>query len=789
MRYLLSQIAAICGGELTGRDVEVQSVVTDSRSHSSMSSPSPLFVAIAGVNHDSHDYIEQMARQGVRAFVVEQYVTLPEGCSAVRVKSSIVALQALAAHHRNGYSGEVVAITGSNAKTIVKEWIAERMPSDVKFFCSPKSYNSQLGVALSILMLDYSAEVAIFEAGISLPNEMERIEQMLRPETVIFTSIGDAHQEGFRTIERKCREKMILARSARRVVYHSHYEPLATLIVSDFSDKELFDADECSEGVNIDISSDEMRRNAEIVATFFRVQGYAIDDFNSIPALAMRLEVKAGLYSSLLVDDAYSLDINSLALALDYLHTVAAGRKKTAIISDIAQSGTPHDELYQSLAQMLTTAGVDYVVGIGSQIGKYAHLFSCATEFYDNIEQAVVAISPSAIASRAVLIKGARKFGLERLSHSLSQSSHTTTLEVNLDSMRHNLNYFRSKMGADCRLMAMVKAHSYGMGGYEIAQMLQFEGVDYLGVAFVDEGVALRTRGITMPIVVLNADGESFDSMIAHRLEPEIYNMRSLHTFSQALALSGEMSYPIHLKLNTGMNRLGFSVEDLSQLIESLQELPALRIASIFSHLSCGDDPSQDEFTASQIALFDAMSSQIMEHLPYHPLRHIAASAAIERLPEAHFDMCRLGLGLYGYGEVSGAALQGVATLKTRIVQIKSLAPPQSVGYGREGALEREIRLATLPIGYADGLSRYLGCGRWSMMVNGASAPIVGRICMDSVMIDVTDCEGVQEGDEVVVFSSCEGHNISAMAKALSTIEYEVMTSLSQRIKRVYLKE
>lgn len=789
MNYRLSQIAAIVGGRLVGQDREVRSVVTDSRSLSCELGAAPLFVAMHGTHHDSHSFVPEMIERGVKAFLVEQEIALGEGCGCVVVKQAIDALQHWAAYHRALFRGTVVGITGSNGKTVIKEWIAEELPAEVKFYRSPKSYNSQLGVPLSVLMLEGDEALAIFEAGISQQGEMERLERIIRPDVVLFTSLGDAHQEHFSDLKQKALEKMILARSAQQIIYHSHYEPLAGLIRERFAKRELLDAASIEAPQAELIGGEASRRNAQLVEAFLQAMGYPAASFAAVPQVAMRLEVKEGIHRSLLVNDAYNLDINSLALALDYLHTVAMGREKVLILSDIAQSGLSDEVLYGRVAQMVERAGVTLLVGVGEQIARHAAKFGCETQLFPTTDAAIGALSRRLLADRAVLLKGARTFRFEKLAHALSEKSHTTVLEVNLDAMTRNLNYFRSQLREGVGVVAMVKASSYGTGDYEVAQLLQHEGVAYLAVAFADEGVRLRERGITMPIVVLNADADSFEQMVAYRLEPEIYSLHSLYAFIEAVQRAGDEHYPIHLKLDTGMHRLGFVEEDLPQLIEQLQGQHSVQVATIFSHLCCADDPAEDCFTREQIARYEAMSSRLITALGYPVKRHLAASAAMLRFPEAQYDLCRLGIGLYGLGYAPQGALTPVATLKTRIVQLKRLAAGATVGYGREGVLECDTLLATIPIGYADGLNRQLGCGRWAMRVKGVEAPIVGRICMDSCMIDVTAAEGVKEGDEVEVFSAAPDHDPAAMAERLGTIPYEVLTAISTRVKRTYIKE
>lgn len=791
MNYLLSQIAALCGGRVVGEDVTVRCVLTDSRNCSF--GGDPLFVAMRGARHDSHRFLTEMYGRGVRGFLVEREPEPQPGAGYVVTASAVEALQLVAAHHRGQMHGTVVGITGSNGKTVVKEWIAQEIPDTVKYFRSPKSYNSQLGVPLSLLMADGDEQVVLIEAGISKPGEMERLERIVRPDVVVFTSIGEAHQENFVSMEQKCAEKLILARGARTIVYHGRYELLADRVRSQFADRRLVDAsrypsdnDSCL-GM---LRSQAGKVDAQLVAAFCDVMGYPTADYAKMQPVAMRLEVKEGINDSVVIDDAYNSDINSLAIALDYLRNMASGRATTLILSDIEQSGIPDEELYSLVARMVEKAGVGRLIGVGEHIRGHAHCFSCDKVFYASTDELLRNLRRDDVAGRAVLVKGSRASRFERVSHALERKSHTTVLEVDLDAMIRNLNFFRARLRPGVGLVAMVKAGSYGAGDFEVAQMLQHQGVDYLAVAFADEGVLLRERGIRMPIVVLNADEGSFDQMIAHRLEPEIYSFRSLANFEQAVLRAGETGFPIHLKLDTGMHRLGFVQQETDRLAQIVRRSPAVKVASIFSHLNCADDPAQDDYTLSQIALFDRMSARIAAALPYPVKRHTANSAAIERFADAQFDMCRLGLGLYGFGFGPNPGLTPVSTLKTRIVQIKRDLPAgDAVGYGREGMLARTTTTATIPVGYADGLDRHLGCGRWAVLVGGKPAPIVGRICMDSCMIDITEVDGVCEGDPVVIFSPREGNTPEDMARVLGTISYEVMTSVSARVKRIYLKE
>lgn len=786
MNYTLSEIARICGGTFTGENRRVTEVVTDSRSCGMPAAP--LFVAMCGARHDSHDFVDGMYARGVRAFLVERPLDERDGAGYVVVGNAIDALQRLAADWRRRFGGTVVGITGSNGKTVVKEWIAQTAPDGVKLFRSPRSYNSQLGAALSLLMIEGDERFALIEAGISQPGEMARLERMISPDVVLFTSLGDAHQEHFASVEEKCAEKLLLALHAPKIIYHSAYEPLASMLREVYAaGHELHDAAVEAGGGLADAASE---RNSQLVAAFWRVAGEPGARFRAVAARGDAARSERG-------DQRLAAGRRRLQFRHQFAGHRAGlsarrggGTATTLILSDILQSGMDDDELYARVAAMVAAAGVGRFVGIGPKLQAQAERFVCDKAFYASTDDYLRRIDRADIAGRAVLLKGNRDSRFEKLEHALSRKSHTTVLEVDLDAMTHNLNYFRSQLRPGVRLVAMVKAASYGAGDFEVAQLLQHQGVDYLAVAFADEGVLLRERGITMPVVVLNADADSFDAMAANRLEPEIYSLRSLHEFAAAVERYGEQRYPIHVKLDTGMHRLGFVEEELPALLDALARCGrTVRVASVFAHLCTSDDPAQDDFTRLQIARFDRMSSRIAEALPYPVLRHTANSAAIERFPEAQYDMCRLGLGLYGFGFEHNAALRPVSTLRTRIVQIKRLAPTETVGYGRAGVLSRPTVTATVPIGYADGLDRHLGCGAWSMRVKGRPAPIVGRVCMDSCMIDVTDIDGVAEGDEAVVFSPAAGNTPEAMAEVLGTIPYEILTSVAGRVKRIYLKE
>ena len=793
MNYSLRQIAQDTGGELSGKDITVTLVSTDSRRTTDPTQP--LFVAIHGNNRDGHAYVNLLYTKGVRAFMVcKSFDTRPfPEAGFILCDDTVAALQELAARHRDRFHGKVVAITGSNGKTVTKEWIAQLCPPGVKLFRSPKSYNSQIGVPLSLLMIAGDEQIAVIETGISEKGEMERLERIVRPDIGIITNIGDAHQENFASLEEKAEEKLKLFAHTPTIIYNKNDEILQRLVPLRYADRRLSAVDAAHRDLRgIPFSDTASRENAAEALALFDELGYNSESIRKrLPTLqnvAMRMEFKDGINGCKIVNDSYNSDINSLGIALEYLSSVAGNREKVLILSDIDQSGFSSDSLYKRVAELIRHNGITELIGIGDEIFRHAGDFDCRKEFYLTSENFLRAVDRSRFTKKSILLKGSRRFHFERIGRMLEDKIHTTVLEVNLDHMIHNLNYFRCLLHENVQTMAMVKAAGYGTGTFEVANMLEQQGVNFLAVAFADEGVTLREAGITMPIVVLNADSDSFELMLDYRLEPEIYNRLSLLSFAETVRRHGEASYPIHIKLDTGMHRLGFERKDIDSLIRTLKEIPELYISSIFSHLAGSDEPRFDAFTRSQIALFDELSSCLTAAFPgHHILRHIANSAAIERFPEAQFDMVRLGIGLYGISAVHQEQLLPVSTLRSRIVQIKDIPVGDSIGYGRHKIVtDHPIRIATVPIGYADGLNRHLSQEHWSFIVNGQPAPIVGNICMDTCMIDITRIDA-KENDSVTIFG--EEASIIRMAEVLDTIPYEIMTSVSERVKRIYTKE
>ena len=790
MKYTLSDIARITGGQLTGEDRPVDGVLIDSRSGIDVSAP--IFVALTGKNRDGHDYIPEMYCRGVRAFLIDREPDIAEYADAgfIVINNTLEALQQWAAYHRQQFRGKVVGITGSNGKTIVKEWIAQLAPDDKKVFRSPRSYNSQIGVPLSLLMIGGDEDVAVIEAGISQPGEMERLERMIRPNVAIITNIGQPHQENFTDQSQKLDEKLRLAKHSETIVYpadntqiekrlYDLYPSITKVVAGGQYDGAIPFADRAS------------IENVRAALAFWLLEGILPQDIlpqlRKLQPVAMRMELLEGIGGAKMINDSYNADVNSLSSALDSLKSVAGEQEKVLILSDIYQTGLPDNELYSEVARLVANAGIDYTIGIGEHISSCAGLFTGAKAFYPTTERFLENLNRTDFINKAVLIKGSRSFRFERISRMLEKQVHTTVLEVNLDAMIRNLNHYRAKLPPGVKIMAMVKALSYGSGSFEVAATLQHQGVAYLAVAFADEGVTLREAGITLPIVVLNADSGSFGTMVDYRLEPEIYNFMSLAEFMAELRRRSEQHYPVHLSFDTGMHRLGFMEEELPELLKLLGKQSEVYVKSAFTHFAGSDEPHQDAFTQAQIAQFLRIGQQIRGAFPEREIvLHAANSAGIERFPEARqLDMVRLGIGLYGISAFE-EGLEAVGTLKSRIVQIKYLRPGDTVGYGRHGKIERDSTIATIPIGYADGLDRRLGRGAWSLEVGGKQAPTIGNICMDTCMIDITGIDA-REGDEVVIFGGSEG--IKRMAEVLGTIPYEILTSVSGRVKRVFLKE
>ncbi len=816
----IKEVADAIDGKLQGDvNTTVDNITIDSRTIGS--AKHTLFFAIKGSRHNGHQFIHSLYDLGVRAFVVSDVpkdISQMDGASFIVVHNTLQALQRLAIWHRSKFNIPVVGITGSNGKTIVKEWLYQLLHQKVHVVRSPRSYNSQVGVPLSVLLMEVGTELAIFEAGISVPHEMAKLQPIINPRIGIFTNLGQAHQENFSTLEEKVREKLTLFKNSNVLICCADQEAVLRIAKEESSANGYSLFTWSMSGLMADVSvTRQVSGKGATLMVDYRNDHLKVDlpfsdtasvenaihclalllylghtdvirsgAFMALASVAMRMELKEAVNGSTLINDSYNSDINSLTIALDFLNNQVQHSAKTLIISDILQSGKKEQELYREVAHLAAAKGVDKIIGIGPAISNCGEYFPKSAQFFLTTEAFLAKASKDAFRDEAILVKGSRDFGFERITSFLERKVHTTVLEINLNALVHNLNHFRGLLKQDTKVMAMVKAFSYGSGSYEIASLLQFHRVDYLAVAFADEGVALREAGITMPILVLNPEMGSFGTMVEHKLEPEIYNFTSLEEFSREVEHWGMMDYPIHVKLDTGMHRLGFIEKDVPALITELKSNRSVKVMSAFAHLAAADEQKHDDFTREQIALFERLSKQLQQELGYPIIRHTLNSSGIERFPEAQFDMVRLGIGLYGISALPNSPLRAVSTLKSTIVQIKEIMPGESVGYGRKGQVTRPSRIATVPIGYADGLNRLLSNGVGEFVVRGKRVPIIGNICMDLCMVDITDVNA-EEGDEVLVFG--DNPSIVEIAEKLKTIPYEVLTGISRRVKRVYFQE
>lgn len=825
MKYHILEIARIVGGVLRGNDnpeAPVKYLLIDSRKI--VVAETSIFFAIKGERHDGHRFIEELYEKGIRHFVVSafpQNIERYNQASFIMVEDTMEALQKLCAFHRRQFDIPVIGITGSNGKTIVKEWLYQLLREDKNIVRSPKSFNSQVGVPLSVWQMSEGHTTAIFEAGISKPGEMERLGKIIAPTIGIFTNIGQAHDENFENLRQKVKEKLKLFAGANTLIYCKDYLPVHEELSSGkrLKDTELFS---WSRKTRANLQIGKITRGAsesDIQAVynndFIRIRIPFTDEAsienaihcwalmlrlgydNAVIAtrmlylnpVAMRLELKEGINNCSIINDSYNSDLGSLAVALDFLNQQKQHPRRTLVLSDILQSGRDEEHLYREVADLVGRKGIHRIIGIGEALTRQADKFHIEKAFYPSTADFLAQFDHSMFRDETVLLKGARAFGFEDISKLLQQKAHETVLEIDLNAIVHNLNYFRSKLRPDTKVMAMVKAFSYGSGSFEIANVLQFHRVDYLAVAYADEGIELRKAGITMPIMVMNPEEQSYDSMIQYHLEPELFSFRVLGLFDEAAKRNKHnKALPVHLKLDTGMHRLGFEEKDLNELIVRVKNNKHLHIRSVFSHLAASDEPEHDGFTRGQIRRFQEMSDTILSHFSYPILKHILNSAGIVRFPDAQFEMVRLGIGLYGIGanEAEQSQLRNVSTLKTTISQIKTIAANDTIGYSRKGVAAKDMRIATVPIGYADGLSRKLGNGKGHMMVKGLMAPVVGNVCMDMCMIDITGITA-SEGDEVIVFG--EKPSIAETARRVDTIPYEVLTNVSRRVKRIYYQE
>ncbi len=827
MSYPISHIATIVNAEATVvNDSIVEHLLVDSRK---ISSPgTSLFFAIKGPRRDGQQYIPELYKKGVVNFVISQevdYGAYP-GANFLLVEDTLQSLQQIASYHRQQFDIPVIGITGSNGKTIVKEWLYQLLHEEHTIVRSPKSYNSQTGVPLSVWHMSEQHTLAIFEAGISESAEMFRLETIIRPTVGILTNIGEAHSEGFNDVEHKFREKISLFKNCKIIIGREvDLEAGREVIEMMGDDIQLmtWGIQESSYFIIKNIERDN--RNTSIVITQSSLEcsfSIPFTDEASVenaitcccyllllkvdPAeirkrmaelhpVSMRLELKKGINHCAIINDSYSADLSSLDIALNFLDQQSTGGKKTAILSDFLQSSMDDTVLYQQVLESLEKHGISRLIAIGERISKQLETlslnpgYSLDVELHSSTSEFIQQFRSSQFKEEAILIKGARSFAFEQIVQLLEQKLHQTVLEINLNAIAHNLKAYQKILNPSTKVMAMVKAFAYGSGAAEIAGILQYHNVDYLGVAYADEGVELRKAGINLPVMVMNPDESAFELITENNLEPEFYSFEMLHSFDRFIQQEGLHQYPVHIEIETGMNRLGFAVDDMERLSSVLRSTSSLNVQSVFSHLAASEEAAQDEFTLHQFRLFEKAVKALKEKLDYSFISHISNSAAVLRHPQLQMDMIRLGIGLYGI-DTSGSGLlnlQTVATLTSTIAQVKRLTKGESVSYNRIGRVENDSVIATIRIGYADGYPRRLGNGVGKVLIQGKLAPVIGTVCMDMFMVDITAIPGVQEGDDVIIFG--DQLPVQEIAKWAGTIPYEIMTGVSQRVKRVYFEE
>lgn len=820
-KYKLQQITEMLNGRLIGDPgVRIDEIIIDSRN--AMNSPEALFFAIEGKQHNGHHYIPELAENGIFSFVISEKkkdITKKIRANYIVVKDTLEALQQLAAKHREHFNIPVIAITGSNGKTIVKEWLYRCLADNKLIIRSPKSYNSQVGVPLSVWLLQDCADAGIFEAGISRPGEMEKLERIIKPTIGIFANIGSAHQENFKNLEHKIKEKLLLFKNSDVLIYCKDHKLIDNTIRKEFGrnkiklinwsnrDKATVEFIKITKNLNfselqfrydnniskiiIPFTDNASVENIQHIITLLLYLDYPVEKISAwiknLTPVEMRLQLAQGINHCTIINDSYNSDINSLKIALDYLNSQKQHKKRTLILSDILQSGEDEKNLYHYVAKLVDQYQLHKFIGIGKRISKYTEYFPDNSYFFDSTDDFLNQTDMHIFRDETILIKGARIFAFENISHKLEKKLHRTVLEIDLNAITHNLNYFRSLLEPSTKIMVMVKALSYGSGTYEIANLLTHQKVDYLSVAYTDEGVELRQAGIKLPIMVLTPEETSFNQIINYWLEPEIYNFSILDKFIAALSEKQVSTYyPIHIKIDSGMHRLGFMPDQTNALIQKLRRIPYIRVASVYSHLAASDDPKEDDFTQFQIKTFREICDKFKEELGIKPLVHILNSAGIERFPGAQFDMVRLGIGLYGISCLKKKKLRTISSLKTRISQIKDIPAGDTIGYNRRAKYDTDIKLGIVPIGYADGLHRKFGNETGMVYVKGKYAPVIGDVCMDMIMINITGID-TREGDEVIIFG--KENPVEELAKRIGTIPYEILTSISSRVKRVYIQE
>ncbi|MEO6541123.1 MAG: bifunctional UDP-N-acetylmuramoyl-tripeptide:D-alanyl-D-alanine ligase/alanine racemase [Ferruginibacter sp.] len=829
--YTISQIAVALKANTFSKNVDapIEHIVLDSRKL--LFPATSVFFALSGTRRNGSLFIEELYQKGVNCFVVDEHFSESDmlkfpHAAFLQVTDVLQALHLLTSFHRQQFTFPVIGITGSNGKTIVKEWLYQLLQGDHHIVRSPKSYNSQIGVPLSVWQMNAGHTLGIFEAGISQPDEMQKLAKIIAPTIGVFTTIGEAHGEGFLNIRQKINEKLKLFVNSEVLIYCAD-DPDMNEAVNTFKnnvrsgdDFELFSwskkesatlqiidvetsqqqtaisAQWKGDAINFtipftDVASIENAITCCCVLLYLGIRANTVAErMQELRPVEMRLELKKGMNNCSVINDSYSADINSLAIALDFLQQQQQHARRTLILSDILQSGKSSGELYADVAAILEQKNINRFIGIGPEISKQKNAFKNIEEtvFFSSTAEFRQQFHSQHFYNETILLKGARFFEFEQISHLLEEKIHQTVLEINLNAITHNLNTYQQLLNPGVKIMAMVKAFSYGSGSFEIANLLQFHHIDYLAVAYADEGVELRRAGITLPVMVMNAEEITYDVLVQYNLEPELFSFGILSSFENYLKQGGITNYPVHIKLDTGMRRLGFEQKDIEALCSRLQNSTAFKIQSVFSHLAASDSALHDAFTAAQAEAFLKGCEQLRQVINYPFIRHIANTSAIHRHKDLQFDMVRLGIGLYGV-DASPAIqqqLKNVTTLKTTISQIKKIKAGESIGYSRKGVATKDSVIATVRIGYADGYPRLLSNGIGKMWVNGKAVPVIGNVCMDMTMLDITGVD-VNEGDEVIVFGA--GMPVNELAVMAQSIPYEILTGISQRVKRVYFEE
>jgi Alr-MurF fusion protein len=815
-----SDIARITNGKLIGlSDLPVTDIVTDSRQLSF--TEGLVFIAIKGKNHDGHLFINNLYRKGIRIFIVEK---LPDeikkysDASFILTGNSVEALQLLASYKRRGFKSPVIAITGSAGKTIVKEWLSDILSLTTSVIRSPKSYNSQIGVPLSVWKLDEKYNIGIFEAGISFPGEMDKLQRIIDPDIGVITNIGDAHRENFPDDTTKTLEKLKLFRDSGTIVYCRDHKIINDLILNNqhlktrklidwsFEDTEAqilikkYSLDLGHTGLSlrfkgienyfeIPFSDRASVENAITVAVVCMALGTGADiiarGMAALESVAMRMEMKRGINNCQLIEDYYNSDPGSLGMALEYLRS-QKGKKGTLILSDFVQTGRDDTELYGEVSGLIKKTGVEKFIGIGEALVRNSSLFDSSSRFFYSTDEYIRSFNGNDFRNEIILLKGARIYEFEKIGKLLEQQTHQTMLEINMDSILHNLNEFRRYLNQGTRIMVMVKAFAYGAGPAEIAALLEYHRVSYLAVAYADEGIELRNAGVTLPVMVMNPDPSAAELLIKYNLEPEIFSFSSFERFTSVASKHGLINYPVHIKIDTGMHRLGFMPEDITELAGKISTIESVKIISVFSHLAGSEDQALDKFSHHQVEVFLKASDQIHKATGYPFLRHILNSSGITRFPQYQFEMVRPGIGIYGVGRFEGLNLRTSGRFITRISQIKRVLSGEPVGYGCADVSDKERMIAILPVGYADGLKRKLGNRNGNLFIRGKRVVLIGNICMDMCMADITGLDA-KEGDEVEIFG--ENISIEEIADLCQTIPYEVLTSIPGRVKRVFIRE